>query len=170
MPKAKSWKFPRWSGYEKSRDPARVRLCDRDGCGRRGDNPAPKSRYSDDKWWFCQEHAAEYNRNWNYFAGMTDRDTADAEAQDEGVRNAYQKASSGWRWDAFGGSRGQREHREALAVLGLDQDAEQNDIKRRFRELAKENHPDRNQGSKDAEDRFKRICAAYDVLAAKNRR
>lgn len=168
MPGVKSWKFPRWGGYGKGRDPVCVRVCDYEGCGNGGDKPAPKSRYSKDKWWFCREHAADYNRNWNYFAGMSETDKARAAAEDEQLRRGFQNSANSWSWMASDETPGQRQRRAALAVLGLDDDASGPEIKSRFRQLAKENHPDRNNGSKDAEDRFKRICAAHSVLAVRN--
>src|SRR6185369_17871573 len=62
------WGFPRWRPYGKGRHAAKVRLCDREGCGEIGDRPAPKAPHSKDRWYFCETHAAEYNKNWNYFA------------------------------------------------------------------------------------------------------
>jgi DnaJ-class molecular chaperone len=52
----------------------------------------------------------------------------------------------------------------ALAVLGLESDVEFKDIRRAYRQLAKEHHPDLKQGDKEAEQRFREIQAAYDVL------
>src|SRR5215470_17752490 len=74
MAKAKrsnDWGFPRWREYGASREAEAVRKCDRHGCDEPGDRPAPKSPNSPDRWYFCQAHAAEYNRNWNYFEGLT---------------------------------------------------------------------------------------------------
>jgi hypothetical protein len=49
------------------------RACDHAGCRRAATARAPKSREMlDEHYWFCQQHAAEYNRNWNYFAGMNE--------------------------------------------------------------------------------------------------
>jgi hypothetical protein len=57
------------------------RHCDRGGCDRAGQHRAPKSRDNDREfWWFCAEHAADYNRRWNYFQGMTDAELRDYEA------------------------------------------------------------------------------------------
>jgi molecular chaperone DnaJ len=49
-------------------------------------------------------------------------------------------------------------------VLGVARDASDDDIKKAYRKLAMTYHPDRNNGSKDAEEKFKQITEAYDVL------
>jgi hypothetical protein len=49
------------------------RQCDHPGCLKAASARAPKSREMlNEHYWFCQPHAAEYNRNWNFFAGMSD--------------------------------------------------------------------------------------------------
>ncbi len=50
------------------------------------------------------------------------------------------------------------------ATLGVARDASDDDIKKAYRKLAMQWHPDRNGGSKDAEEKFKSITEAYDVL------
>ena len=70
MSRSTDWGFPRWRGYETAREAAPVKLCDRHGCTEKGECPAPKSPNSPDRWYFCQAHAAEYNRGWNYFEGL----------------------------------------------------------------------------------------------------
>lgn len=50
------------------------------------------------------------------------------------------------------------------AVLGVPRDASDDDIKQSYRRMAMQFHPDRNGGSKDAEEKFKEITEAYDVL------
>ena len=49
-------------------------------------------------------------------------------------------------------------------VLGVERGASDDDIKKAYRKLAMTYHPDRNNGSKDAEEKFKEITEAYDVL------
>lgn len=49
-------------------------------------------------------------------------------------------------------------------VLGVPRNASQADIKKAFRKLAREYHPDSHPGDKEIEDRFKKINAAYSVL------
>ena len=50
------------------------------------------------------------------------------------------------------------------AVLGVASDASDKDVTRAYRKLAKQYHPDANPGNKDAEERFKEVSAANDVL------
>src|SRR5438874_7842593 len=50
-------------------------------------------------------------------------------------------------------------------VLGVPKNASAAEIKKAYRKLAQQYHPDRNRGNKDAEDRFKEISAANDVLS-----
>lgn len=55
-------------------------------------------------------------------------------------------------------------------VLGVDRSATQDDIKRAFRTLAREFHPDANPGDEEAERRFKLIAHAYEILGDPERR
>ena len=55
-------------------------------------------------------------------------------------------------------------------TLGVARGASDADIKLAYRKLAMTNHPDRNNGSKDAEERFKSITEAYDVLRDPDKR
>jgi len=169
MPKQKrsdDWGFPRWRSYgSKGRDAARVRLCDREGCSEIGDRPAPKAPNSRDRWYFCEAHAAEYNRNWNYFAGLGPEEAAKRAAEEESGASAYRK-SAHWKWGGPGDGSRSRDEMRALSVLGLDSDAGYREIRSAYRRLAKEHHPDLKQGDKQAELRFREIQAAYDVLKA----
>lgn len=54
--------------------------------------------------------------------------------------------------------------------LGVSKGASADEIKKAFRKLAKELHPDKNPGDKAAEERFKRITAAFDLLGDAEKR
>lgn len=55
-------------------------------------------------------------------------------------------------------------------VLGVARDAKPEDIKKAYRRLARKFHPDVNPGKKDAEDQFKQISEAFDVLSDPKKR
>lgn len=55
-------------------------------------------------------------------------------------------------------------------VLGVASSASDSEIRAAFRKLAKQHHPDRNPGDKAAEERFKEISAAFDILGDADRR
>src|SRR5436190_19902913 len=55
-------------------------------------------------------------------------------------------------------------------VLGVPQGASEKEIARAYRKLAKQYHPDANPGDKEAEERFKEISAANDVLGDAEKR
>jgi len=54
--------------------------------------------------------------------------------------------------------------RDPYQVLGVSRDASDAEIKKAFRKLARQYHPDRNEGSANAEARFKEVQAAYDSI------
>ncbi|MEQ7872652.1 J domain-containing protein [Sphingomonas sp. ASV193] len=158
------WGFPRWRPYgAKGRAAARVRLCDREGCDEVGDRPAPKAPNSPERWMFCEPHAAEYNRNWNYFAGLTAEEAARRAADEEAGASAFRK-SAHYQWAGPGDGSRSRDEMRALDALGLDTDADFATVRAAYRALAKQYHPDTNKDDEDAATRFQQVQAAYEVL------
>lgn len=60
--------------------------------------------------------------------------------------------------------------RNPYEVLGVAKTASEDDIKKAYRKLARQFHPDRNPGDKQAETKFKEVQEAYDLLSDKQRR
>jgi len=54
--------------------------------------------------------------------------------------------------------------RDYYEILGVDRNADGNEIKAKYRKLALKHHPDRNPGDKEAEEKFKEAAEAYEVL------
>jgi DnaJ-domain-containing protein 1 len=171
------------------------RRCDHPGCRRPGVARAPKSRdLLDEHYWFCQPHAADYNRSWNFFAGLSDEQIRDRQAEEaatggrptwsfkagRGSREAAAAASRGFFRDAFGifgrhqtqtaadkaahDRRLGRLERNALADLDLDATADGAQIRRRYTELLKRCHPDANGGDRSTEHKLQRVIKAFRTL------
>lgn len=159
------WGFPRWRGYGSASEAVTVKLCDRHGCTEPGRCPAPKSPNSPERWYFCQDHAAEYNRGWNYFEGLDAEEAARREAGETREANGY-AAASHYAWGGPGDGTRSRDEMRALDVLGLESDADFDAVRTAWRRMAKANHPDVKPNDADAATRFRAIQAAYDVLRA----
>jgi len=60
--------------------------------------------------------------------------------------------------------------RDYYEILGVSKDAEKNEIKKAYRQIALKYHPDKNPGDKEAEDKFKEAAEAYEVLSNDEKR
>lgn len=159
--------------------------CDMPGCPAAGEFRAPKSR--DDLnhyWWFCLPHVREYNAAWDFYKGMS---PGQIEAQLR-ADTGWQRPT--WPLGRLGAQpldeaslhdplhllaagrvrRGQAppprsaaptDLREPLVTLGLDWPVSLEQVKTRYKELAKRHHPDANGGDRAAEERLKTINLAY---------
>jgi hypothetical protein len=170
-----------------------IKKCDFKGCEKAGSCRAPKSRELKEYYWFCKEHAAEYNKNWNYYAGMTpdeidddweretfgasDKDRAAADAANAEYVNFLKEFLAGKsEFDADRQTRGAAHSKAgalsrpsasisaALRVFDLPPTAGWREIASRYRALAKKYHPDTAKNKKSAAEEFTKLTAAYGVL------
>jgi hypothetical protein len=165
--------------------------CDVPGCNASGEYRAPKSRKTlREYWWFCLEHVRAYNATWDFYKGMTPAQIeAELRADNAWQRPTWPLGHLGTRLDnivagdplhvlragleADARAEGHRRRaaqaapadiRGPLATLGLDWPLTLSELKTRYKQLAKQHHPDANDGSRDAEERLKAINLAYAAL------
>lgn len=62
------------------------------------------------------------------------------------------------------------QYKDYYSILGIDKNATQDDVKKAYRKLAKKYHPDANPNDKKAEDKFKEVNEAYEVLGDAGKR
>jgi DnaJ-domain-containing protein 1 len=173
------------------------RRCDQIGCERAGVHRAPKARdRAGEYWYFCRQHAADYNGRWNYFAGMSDAEIAAYQSaaatghrptwtfkasRSDRVCADYRAYEGERRADVFGLFRGRRAQARAgppraprltrlqtlaLEALALEEGADAARIRARYAELVKRYHPDVNGGDRACEAQLERVIRAYQTLKA----
>jgi len=168
-----------------------IKKCDYPNCSKAGVCRAPKARDLKEYYWFCKEHAAEYNKNWNYYAGMTtDEIEDDWERETFGIsdkeRKTKEKANADyvaflqnfltgresrlpplggeWPRSGRGGAGVSRAISSALQTFDLPPTAAWREVQTRYRALAKKFHPDTAKNKKSAASEFARISTAYGEL------
>jgi curved DNA-binding protein CbpA len=62
------------------------------------------------------------------------------------------------------------DYKDYYQILGVERSASADDIRKAYRKLAMKYHPDRNPGNKQAEEKFKEMNEAYQVLSDKEKR
>lgn len=164
------------------------RACDVPGCAAAGEYRAPRSRAElNEYWWFCLEHVRAYNASWDFYKGMSAAqielhlrsDTSwrrptwplgrlggTYRASEDTLRDPLRVMAAGLMGDAprARSDRAPAELREPLATLGLHWPLSMQTLRARYRDLAKQHHPDANNGDRAAEERLKVINLAYATL------
>ncbi|MBQ0013463.1 MAG: J domain-containing protein [Proteobacteria bacterium] len=159
-----------------------IKKCDKPGCTKAGTCRAPKTRDLREYWWFCPEHAAEYNKNWNYYADMTpdeieedwERQTFGAPLKDKQTANADEADYVKFLNDFITG-RNAFDHvaprknvssqiTSAFKVFDLPISASWREVGVKYRALAKKYHPDTATNKQTATTEFTKITSAYETL------
>lgn len=164
-------------------EPIVLRQCDHPSCAEAGQFRAPKSRDKlNEYFWFCLDHVREYNRSWDYFAGMNESDIERVRRRDtiwerptwrlggsmpHQVRDffgLFDEENAEEKRRAEAPPRPPSPEAEALAIFNLTGPVTLVQVKARYKELVKRHHPDTNGGDKVAEERLKVINQAYTTL------
>ena len=165
--------------------------CEMPGCPEEGDHKAPKHRGLNDYYNFCINHIKEYNKAWDFFSGMSQSEVQNQMHKSRyGDRPTWKHAEStseeellkAARFSYFYGeeaNRNEEKHNdnkrkffgdtntpeyEAMALMGLEPPVTLEEIKTRYKKLAKKYHPDLNRDTPNAEELLKEINMAYTIL------
>ena len=179
-------------GEDIDREKAKIRECDHPECEKPGEHPAPKKN-GRGKHYFCKVHAREYNKNFNFFDGMS---AAEAKKFAEEERHGHKRT---WKFgtgpagkkrvaamhdprkwkgrgvfdedDVSAATAGKPRGRtrlqlRALAELDLEPTATPAEIRARYADYVRRFHPDRNGGDRSSEDKLNRVIRSFKMLKA----
>lgn len=175
--------------YENKNKKENTRRCDVAGCPEAGEYRAPKDRTLRDYYWFCLKHVKEYNKNWDFLKGLSADEIEEHLQNDITWQRPTWKLGHGGikadpkvkdyfrvREDVGLGMDGRHnppppapENRDkrlvqAVAFMELSFPLVLADVKKRYKKLAKQYHPDTNRGDTEAAKRFQALNEAYHYI------
>ena len=161
-------------------------ICEWKNCKEFGKYKAPVEKDNSKNFkLLCMEHIRMFNKNWNYFDGMSPEEieiflksdlTWHKPTQEFGSSdnffNILWNNALGDKFKIFHekkyfntNSRGLSEKdRDAFEIMGLKSNTDWSTVQKKFKTLVKKFHPDKNLGNKKYEDKLKKITLAYSHL------
>ncbi|MDO5630397.1 MAG: J domain-containing protein [Paracoccus sp. (in: a-proteobacteria)] len=167
-----------------------TRTCDKAGCDLPGQYRAPKSpRNLEDYYWFCKDHVREYNLNWNYFQGQSEAEFQqflDNATVWERPTKPFGRAAQEQAWARHGISDPMEilgdnatspevraktaarklppNERRAIDILEAKDSWTRAEIRKQYKSLVKDLHPDMNGGDRSDEDRLAEVVWAWEQV------
>lgn len=168
------------------------RVCDYEGCNKPGQYRAPKSPDSlDEYYWFCKEHAREYNLKWNFFETSSEAEIEEQLDRDrvwERPTKPFKKSAEEQAWARLGiedphqvlGENATRNpgksvtgtrrlpptERKAIEILEAKDHWTKPEIRKAYKALIKVLHPDMNGGDRSHEEQLAEVVWAWDQIKA----
>ncbi|NJM83872.1 MAG: J domain-containing protein [Tabrizicola sp.] len=167
------------------------RSCDYPDCQEGGAFRAPKSPdLLDEFYWFCKEHIREYNLKWNFFQGSSDEEFQKFIDKDRvwgRETKPFSRKDDGRAWARLGvddpmsllgekatqnpgrpSSQATRKlpptERKAIEILDARDTWTKQEIRKQYKILVKDLHPDMNGGDRSAEERLQEVVWAWDQV------
>ena len=162
-------------------------ICEWENCKESGNFKAPTERDNSKSYkWLCKEHIKLFNKNWNYFEGMSQKEIEVFLKSDLTWHRPTQKFGSSDNFfnilwnnalnDKFNFFKQEKKMHnlnekklterdiDAFKIMGLELNTSWPIIQKKFKTLVKKFHPDKNSGNKQFEDKLKKITLAYSHL------
>ena len=162
-------------------------ICEWTNCKESGKFKAPQEKDNSKNYkWLCKEHIKLFNKNWNYFEGMSQDEIEDFLKSDLTWHRPTQKFASSDNFfnilwnnalsdkfnffkqekmaNGFAVRQLSEKDKDAFRIMELELNADWSIIQKKFKTLVKKFHPDRNAGNKRFEDKLKKITLAYSHL------
>ena len=162
-------------------------ICDWNNCFELGEYKAPIEKDNSKNYrLLCLKHVKEFNKNWNYFAGMSDSQIHDWLKSDMVLHKTTQSFSSsdnffkvlwnnalkdefdrlkfGSQYNHMNQFKFNHNDIKAFSILGISIGMKWTKIQEKFKKLVKKFHPDMNSGNKQYEEKLKIITLAYTQL------
>ncbi len=162
-------------------------ICEWLNCKESGKFKAPSEKDNSKKYkWLCEEHIKLFNKNWNYFEGMSQneielflksdltwhRPTQKFASSDnffnilwnDALSDKFNIFKQGKFVNGLNNRKLSEKDKDAFKIMGLELNADWADIQKKFKTLVKKFHPDKNSGNKEFEDKLKKITLAYSHL------
>jgi len=162
-------------------------ICEWENCKENGKFKAPLEKDNSKNYkWLCERHIKLFNKNWNYFEGMSQREIENFVKSDLTWHRPTQKFGSSdnffnilWnnalndkfnffkhekKISSLDGKKLSQKDMDAFKIMGLEFDSSWPAVQKKFKTLVKKFHPDKNAGNKQFEDKLKKITLAYSHL------
>ena len=162
-------------------------ICEWENCKENGKFKAPLEKDNSKNYkWLCENHIKLFNKNWNYFEGMSQYEIENFVKSDLTWHRPTQKFGSSDNFfnilwnnalsDKFNLFKEEKifnnlkdrklseKDKDAFKIMELELNASWPIIQKKFKTLVKKFHPDRNAGNKQYEDKLKTITLAYTHL------
>ena len=161
-------------------------ICEWANCKETGKFKAPSEKDNSKNFkWLCSEHIKLFNKNWNYFEGMSQDEIEHFLKSDSTWHRPTQKFGSSENYfnilwnntlsDEFKFFKKEKsinindkklceKDKDAFRILDLNPSADLLTVQKKYKTLVKKFHPDKHAGSKKYEDKLKKITLAYSHL------
>ncbi len=162
-------------------------ICEWKNCNESGKFKAPLEKDNSRSYqWLCEEHIKSFNKNWNYFEGMSQKEIENFVKSDLTWHRPTQKFGSSDNffnilWNnalsdkfnlfkedkIFNNSNNKKlseKDKDAFRIMGLKFDADWSSIQKKFKTILKKFQHDRNSCNKQFEDKLKKVTMAYSHL------